>query len=213
MQIPLYFVTTRKESLNEANARRIGFGYGFTPDGAARMGVEEIADAPILLDDAVLPEILSERAVAELALCGTNGIILDFERPHCAAHDKLIDALQSALPARTPLWAPERYLRGTKDVGALRSCPTLCNSYRQFCAAGAAFTNWMLELTPRLQTKPSTGENFPARFLENALCFVARENGRLRYFDTRETLRRKLALAQRYGCVAAVGLYSEYPDK
>lgn len=203
---------TRKESLNEPLARPIGFGYGFAPDGEPRIPAQEFASAPILLDDAFLPQMLREDAVAALAQYAKRGIVFDFERPPGARHRSLMEALQAQLAANVPLWAPEGYLKGTKNVRALRSCPFPCNDWEKFCAAGAAMDGWMLELTPWSQTRPSAGEDFPPRFLENALCFTERKGGLLRYFDTRQTLRRKIAEAQRHGCVAALGLDSEYPQ-
>ena len=68
---------------------------------------------------------------------------------------------------------------------------------------------WALELTPWAAELPAPPLPYPGGMLPAALCSCEKSPAGLRYFDTPESLRQKLAHAAAHGCRCAIGLWQE----
>lgn len=161
-----------------------------------------------VIDDAVLPAQLLDGAAEALRAAVENGCFFDFERPICAVHRTLLAALY---PQKTLLALPVRYLPLAPDALPVLSCPKPCNDWRQFLrlTQQAHPNGWMLEVIPWSYYAPNRANIRHGGSLAQAVCEFRIEADALYYYDTGETLREKLRLAEMYGCRAAIGLESE----
>ena len=107
------------------------------------------------------------------------------------------------LPAAYHAFAPEAL--------PVLSCLRPCNAWDGFVrSAERRFPNgWALELTPWAAELPAPPLPYPGGMLPAALCSCEKSPAGLRYFDTPESLRQKLAHAAAHGCRCAIGLWQE----
>lgn len=209
MPIPLYYAANWKEIVNNTRIRRAQTGFGFYSDGSLRIPERILPGALCVIDDSALPAACAE-SVQLLAQYCKHGCCLDFERPITQAHRAFIRLLRQHT-SRTEIFALPARFSGEGMIPVL-SCPTPCNCWASFLRnAEARFpAGWMLEIVPWNQVVPySAALSVPVERLAEAVCRVERQPHGIRYFDTAETLRGKLALAEAHRCIAAIGLYGE----
>lgn len=204
MPIPLYFAA----NVEISDEKVMQLGYGLYPDGTIRVPKHRIADVPIVIDDAE-PVPVSAARTAELCAFGESGIYFDFERPFCEYHRQL---LAQARQLTEQIWLPEGY--PAENALPVCTCPRPCNCWTDFLAAAQRRhpRGWAWEIIPWYAVVTYSGAPLPPSFLENAVCMAQVSDGRLHYFDTHETIRKKLKLAEQYGCRSAVCLRSEWQE-
>lgn len=203
MPISVYLVINGDETVNYPKNLLVQIGYGFKSDGSVRIPRQSIGVAA-LVDDMNLPNISS--SAIEILKSKIGSCIFDFERSEHPVHAKIIRGLSDkriiALPSRFYSYAPKAL--------PIVNCQEPCNSWQQFASKMQQnFPHgWMLEITPWYHEK-SGSVSAAEGYLPNALCYFIRQNDKVIYYDTRETIREKLKLSQQYGCKAAIALYRE----
>lgn len=200
----MYLAVKKEEAINYPKKYLAQFGYGLRRDGQLRIP-EEPVNGPIIIDDAIAGT-WSEDALKELAGYCKNGYILDFERPFSEGHRRLM----AALPPEKLLAIPANCFNPRLKGLPVLACPSVCNSWLQFLEnSNQKFPRgWALEITPwKLQKKSRPGES--SGFLLQSLCRYTRSGGIVTYYDTRETLCKKLKLARDYRCRAAIAVLEE----
>lgn len=207
LPIPLYFAADCKEIVTIQNGlNRALTGFGLSADGTLRLP-EEIIPALAVIDDAApcaaLPQ---EETLDALAECCGEGCFFDFLRPSSALHEALLRGIQRRLPQAVPLLVPEAYHDIIPNSVCVASRASPCNNWTEWCreTQRRCPSGWCLELIPwdiRCRCRAIHGE----RRLPNACCMVSGTH----YYDTPETLRQRLFIAQAHGCCAAIGLYRE----
>lgn len=212
MSFRVYFASNWKDSVNDPRIFPAQFGFGFTESGAPRLPQAVLPDALRILDDAILPKnVPEEAAFAHLARLCETGCLLDFERAPSQAHAAIVRRLAARLRGVPLFAAPERFLSLCPSLLPLVTPPAQCSNWRNFAAeTGKRYPKgWLLELIP---CKYSVQMPFPAQssgILQDALCHYRQSGRTIRYYDTPETLSQKLALVQKNGCRAAIGLLQE----
>lgn len=212
MPNPLYLAVNWKEIVNNPPQRLAQGGYGVREEGTARLPERHLSGAMRIVDDAVLPTTeVTEEALDRLAALCADGCCLDFERPLCAMQLSLIDGLRKRLGRGALLALPERFAPYAPEALPVVSCPTPCNCWRDFARQAHARhrQGWMLELTPWSLHIPVRDTKSQRGELPAALCSYVHSDGMLHYFDTRESIRAKLAVAEIFGCRAAIGILRE----
>lgn len=208
MSMPLYLAVNDEEFIKNGKFHLAQTGFGFYPNGFVRLPKRIISGSVAIIDDLYLPNF-SSSAAQMLKSKLPNGCILDFERKVSSIHKKLIQMLTGikiiALPAAYHALSPSSY--------PIISCPEPCNSWRQFITdmQNKFPRGWMLEIVPWKQLIEGKAKNAEG-MLASALCRYRTENGKLLYFDTKETIRQKLQLAQMQGCKGVIGLYRELKE-
>lgn len=233
MQLPLYFAVF-PSSPPESSADGCplaALGYSFSPDGT-----EIIAPVPfpadlLVLNDSVLPPPGTPAPAAEHLLKiitrdKFTGVMFDFERPVNGFCTSFLAEVLPLLPHSVFRIVPPHYASLSQDSLVLFYDGQVCNRFAAQCAAWQrAYPNrWCLESAPwnyivrdgreeactcsHLQSLRHT-EPWPETLLESACCMISAHNGEYRLFDTAETLRRKLELAEENGCCLSIGLYEE----
>lgn len=207
MPIPLYFAADCKEIVTIQKERsRALTGFGLSENGTLRLP-EEILPALAVIDDAApcatLPQ---EETLDTLAECCGEGCFFDFLRPRSVLHEVLMRGIQKRLPQAVPLFVPEAYHDILPNSVCVVSRDAPCNSWAGWCLEKQRrfLSGWCLELIPwdiRLRCRTIHGE----RKLPDACCMASGTH----YYDTPETLRQRLTIAQAHGCCAAIGLYRE----
>lgn len=211
MSIPLYLAYDWKESVNNWIPPAAQLGFGFFADGSPRLPEQTLPDALTVIDDAVLPEKVLPAALERLAAHCRNGCLLDFERKPNAAHRAILLGLAGLL-ADVPLFAvPERFSALYPRALPFVTQPRQCASWSDFARrTQRQYPNgWMLEIFPCSYTAKMPFAKTQSGFLESAVCCYRQSGASIRYYDTMQTLRNKLEIAERHGCRAAVGLYCE----
>lgn len=212
MPIPLYFAADCKEivTISETLNRALT-GFGVYPDGTSRFP-DTAVSALAVIDDAILCETPpGPETLDALAACCGQGCFFDFMRPAAGLHSALILGLQQRLPRAVPLFVPERYHAMAPNTVCVLSRATPCNHWERYVAEKSARypSGWCLELIPWDRRFSRKGECRTARHIALACCELEETPEGLRYFDTPETLKQRLEIAERYGCCAAIGLYCE----
>ncbi len=213
MSIPLYFAASCKESVTFSAAKALPFGCGMTKAGDFRMPENFWSGVPLLLDDAV-PALPNSKSLQKLKELCSHGCILDFERPVSNFHLALIRKLSDMKIA--PLWLPERFSIYEPKAVTIISHNLPHNSWIQFCTGlQARYPNrWALELQPLNCTKKLPQiQKSRVIYLESAVCQCKIEADSITYYDTQQTLLKKLHIAEKYGCQGAIALWSEWPQK
>ena len=212
MSIPLYFAADCEEIVTISDRHDCALtGYGVFPDGSVRTPPETVP-ALAVIDDAFLSKHTPDEAVLDTlaAACG-QGCFFDFVRPMAALHRALVSGFQKRLPRTVPMFLPEAYHSLAPNSICVLSRAAPCNHWARYLAekSAACPAGWCLELIPWSRTFPQRTKTTEARHLPYACCEMEAHGGELRYFDTPDTLRQRLAIAEKYGCCAAVGLYRE----
>lgn len=210
MPIPLYFSAKCKESVTFPAGTALPYGCGMTQDGQLRLPEDFWARGPLLFNDAV-PVFPTQQALRRLCELCEHGCILDFERPVQSFHIALIRALQEH--GVKPLWLPERFYPYAKSPTVLIPSD-VNNAWQRFCRAQMERypVQWALELQPicfkqRLPWRTAEGGGA----LDEAVCRWEADADGIGYYDTQETLLKKLRIAEAFGCQGAVALWSEWP--
>lgn len=208
LSILIYLAITGGEGKNFPEKRLAQVGFGFYPNGSVRLPERIVPDAVAVIDDRFLPKI-SDSAMLQLKSKISHGCILDFEREMNEKHLRLMQKLAD----QRIIALPERFSQKMPQALPIVSCPEPCNSWLQFAKAAHERhpKGWMLELIPWHQVKAGNGSQAEG-FLQNSVCRFRRTEKGIVYYDTAETLRQKLAVAQTHGCRAAIALHSDCPD-
>ena len=161
-------------------------------------------------DDAVLPQRVPEETLDRLAARCGGGCCLDFLRTPGPVHRAVAQGLQRRL-GNAPMLLPAAYHAFAPEALPVLSCLRPCNAWDGFVrSAERRFPNgWALELTPWAAELPAPPLPYPGGMLPAALCSCEKSPAGLRYFDTPESLRQKLAHAAAHGCRCAIGLWQE----
>ena len=207
MLIPLYFADIWKDFQKNTEFSPAQLGYGLQEDGSAR-----ISRAPLsvlcVIDDAVnvMPQ---ESALDELASFCKHGCVLDFERSCTRSHIALMQGLRKRVEGFFAV--PARFLCHCPSAIPVVSCPKPCNHWRSWVQTVQRHypKGWMLELTPWKHISPCHMHASQGQ-LKGALCRYQCEGGITQYYDTKQTLREKMSLAEAHGCKAVIGLYQEW---
>ena len=212
MPIPLDFAADCEEIVTISGTHdRALTGYGVFSDGSVRTPPESVP-ALAVIDDAFLSKYVPDESVLDTlaAACG-QGCFFDFVRPMAALHRALVHGLQERLPQAVPIFLPEAYHALAPNSVCVLSRAVPCNHWARYLEEKSAAypAGWCLELIPWSRTFLRRGKTAEVRRLPYACCEVEARGGELRYFDTPETLQLRLAIAEKYGCCAAIGLYRE----
>lgn len=207
MPIPLYFASISEKT----NANVMQLGFGFHDGGALRLPQKRLSNVPIAIDDAIIPNQLDPQRLNALCRAADKGVFLDFERPQSAFHDALIKAVHKFAPF---VWLPEKYRCDFQDVIAVCACAEPCNRWEAFAAERQRrhSNRWALELIPWNRTvKRENAATGKTVYLGTSVCMADFGAQSVRYYDTRQTLLKKLSIAAAYGCCGAVCLWEEWP--
>ena len=207
MSIPCYFAENWKESVNGADFFYAQTGFGLCSDGTARLNPCSFP-ALCVIDDSVLSSP-DESAILELAKHCGQGCCFDFAKPVQSAHVLLLKGLSKH--CKGLLVAPPRFLPYAPGATPLLSCPSPCNSWLSYVrSCHQRFPKgWALELTPWRHISPCRMKQAAGR-LKSAVCEYRCERGITQYYDTKETIQEKIKYAENSGCIAVIGLYSEW---
>jgi len=210
LSIPFYFAMEENETEIVPGVRYAQLGFGFSEDDTLRFPEHRIPNAPAVINDRFLPATtLEPKVLDQLAEACQNGCILDFERPVNEVSAAIAVGLQKRLNQK--IVVPPMLRRICPD--ALVQIPgLLCNHWEKFMQRiQAQYRNrWVLEIIPwhySLLTKITTSEN---GYLREACCSYHILNGKLRYYDTQESIDEKISIAEHNGCQAAITLLREY---
>lgn len=212
MPIALYFVAGEKESVPPERGIPIPYSLGLGAQGALRRPKNIWQNVPLILDDAIIGP-MSENLRAQLLNELTHGCILDFERPVQSFHAQWLQVLRRE--QITPLWMPERFQPRPPREFPILSANLPHNSWQEFCRSIAQRypEGWVLELQPvRCQRRLPCPQEARDFYLPDAICRCKLENQELLYYDTVQTLEKKLLVAQKFGCFAALALWQEWKD-
>lgn len=209
MSIPFYFAMEESEAEPQAGKRYAQLGYGFYDDGTLRMPAKTIPNAPAVINDRYLPAKAPEAAVLDrlAEVCG-NGCFLDFERPIGEVSIAVAVGLQQRLRAK--ITVPPALHAICPDAN-VQLPGMLCNSWEIFVRTAQVRyeDQWVVEIIPWYTSMPSFGRSKEG-FLETAICRYKVISGSTILYDTEETIKRKLALAEAHGCRAGIVLLREY---
>ncbi len=207
MSIQCYLADIWKDFRKNEEFSYAQLGYGLQEDGSARISHAPLP-VPCVIDDAVIvmPQEASLDALA--ALC-KNGCILDFERPCTRAHIALIHGLRKRV--RGFFAMPVRFLCHCPSAIPIVACVKPCNHWRSWVQNVQRHypKGWLLELTPWRHISPCHMQESQG-LLKGALCRYQCDGGITQYYDTKQTLREKISLAEAHGCKAVIGLYQEW---
>ena len=209
MPVPVYLAANCKE-IATFTGRAAVLGLGFLPDGGARIPACPLQGHMAVIDDAVLPQRVPEETLDRLAARCGGGCCLDFLRTPGPVHRAVAQGLQRRL-GNAPMLLPAAYHAFAPEALPVLSCLRPCNAWDGFVrSAERRFPNgWALELTPWEAELPAPALPYPGGMLPAALCSCEKSPAGLRYFDTPESLRQKLAHAAAHGCRCAIGLWQE----
>ncbi len=207
MLIPLYFADIWKDFQKNTEFSPAQLGYGLQEDGSARISCAPLS-VLCVIDDAVnvMPQ---ESALDDLASLCKHGCVLDFERSCTRSHIALMKGLHTRVEGFFAV--PARFLCHCPYALPIVSCPKPCNHWRSWVQTVQRHypKGWMLELTPWKHISPCHMQASHGQ-LKGALCRYQCEGGITQYFDTKQTLREKMRLAEAHGCKAVIGLYQEW---
>lgn len=205
LSIIIYLAIKGGEVKNFFGKHPAQVGFGFYPNGSVRLPERIAAEAAAVVDDRFLPKF-SDSALVQLKSRINHGCILDFEREPSELHFKLITHLAD----RRIIALPERFSHKLPQALPIVSCPEPCNSWAQFAKAAHERhpKGWMLELIPWHHTMVGNAKQEEG-CLQSSVCRFRRTEKGILYYDTAQTLRQKLSVAQAHGCRAAIVLQSD----
>ncbi len=210
MSIPFYFAMEENEADPPTEKRCAQLGFGFREDGTLRLPSNIIPGAPAVINDLYLPLRAPDSAVLDrLAEACGNGCFLDFERPIGEVSAAIALGLQQRLKAK--MTVPPSLHRLCPDADVQIAGP-LCNHWERFVLnVQARYGNhWALEIIPwnvSVQTSMTCAQK---GYLQNAECCYQIEGKRIAYYDSEESIKKKIAAAEKHGCQSAIALYREY---
>ncbi|MBQ3355711.1 MAG: hypothetical protein IJG45_01175 [Oscillospiraceae bacterium] len=210
MSIPFYFAMEENEAAQLTGSRYAQLGFGFHADGTVRFPKRILPDAPAVINDRFLPAAAPEAAVLDrlASACG-SGCFLDFERPINEVGAAIALGLKRRLKAK--MTVPPA-LHALLPDAYVQIPGRLCNCWEKYVrrVQEKYRDQWVLEIIP-WSAGTTTGLKRKEEFyLETAQCSCRVENGKAIYHDTKASIQKKLALAERYGCQAGIVLLREY---
>ena len=208
MPVPVYLAANCKE-IATFTGRAAMLGLGFLPDGGARIPACPLQGHMAVIDDAVLPQRVPEETLDRLCGPVRRGVLSGF-----SAHARPRAPRRGAGPAAAARECPDAAARGLSRLCAGSAAgpllPAALQCMGRLCpVGGAALPERALELTPWAAEFPAPPLPYPGGMLPAALCSCEKSPAGLRYFDTPESLRQKLAHAAAHGCRCAIGLWQE----
>lgn len=210
MSIDLYLAGNCKEIMTDSHAKSISFGWGMNRSGQLRRPEEYHEAQPIIIDDSIIATVSPSFTQALLPFC-KNGCVLDFERQPGNFHFALLSLLRKHKVK--PLWVPKSFHVYVPEAEIMISCDLPHNSWKQFCSAQQKqYQNkWVLEYQPLhlVKNMPDT-KNKEDFFLPEAICMAKIKDHQLFYYDTKQTVIKKLLVAEQYGCQGMIGIQSEW---
>lgn len=211
MSIPLYFAMSWEASQTHSAAHKAQLGFGFQKGGTLFVPEHSIANAPIVINDAIVPQCsLDKNTIRRLADLCKRGCFFDFERPVSDWSIRIFKELQPCLDENLFLAVPQAYAGFAHYAAAIVSVPELPNNWTQFCKKQQeAYNKWVWEVIPYQKTVPMPAGKIKAGTIKNANCCCRQTKDKLLYYDTMETIFSKLEIAQYYGCIAGIGLSME----
>lgn len=210
MSIPFYFAAEENETAPTSDMLYAQLGYGFNADGTLRLPTRLIPDAPPVIDDLHLPAAAPPPAVLDrLAEACGNGCFLDFEQPINEVSAAIAIGLQQRIRAK--ITVPPALHRLCPDADVQVS-GLLCNCWESFTRKAQALygNQWVLEIIPWNVSTQINRNGTAKGYLKTAQCSYRSENGATKYYDTEASVKRKIAVAEKYGCRAAIALLREY---
>lgn len=210
MPIPLYFAIHEKDSVSKPKFHAAQCGFGFFADGTLRLPVSILPDALAVIDDSILPQKPpSEEAFRKLALCCQFGCLFDFEQTPTPMHTMLIQKLAQHSASQILFAAPEAFRH--PRLLPLISQPKEPCSWLDFLRKTQEKHphGWMLEVIPHTHTATLPFAKNQSGYIADSVCLYRQNGRRVQYYESRQTVRKKLSLAEDYGCRAAIGLYRE----
>lgn len=211
MSIDLYLIGNCKEIMTFPQAKAISYGWGMDHRGNLRKPDIWNAEAPIVIDDSITGSV-SVRFLSELLPYCKQGCILDLERKPSRFHNSLLFAMEQN--HISPLWVPVAYCRNTTQAYKMVVSDLPHNSWRQFCTSQLkkGDEKWVLEYHPLQITKKLTYAKKSDRsfFLEEAVCMIKNEDRQVLYYDTADTVKEKLRIAEQCGCCGVIGIAEEW---
>ena len=210
MSIPFYFAMEENEADQPSEGLRAQLGFGFRADGSLRFPERRITGASAVIDDNILPAKAPEPAVLDrLAEACGNGCFLDFERPINEVGAAVAVGLQQRL--RGKMTVPPA-LQSLCPDAAVQIPESLCNNWETYVRRVQAKygDRWVLEIIPWDKRIEMPYKAALDGCLHTAVCHYRVKAGAVHYYDTEETIMKKLAIAERYGCQAGIVLLREY---
>ena len=211
MPIPFFFAINCKEIVTFNDKRPALLGYGLNSDGSVRLPQQVDRPCLAVIDDAVIPEKMPEETVLSLlAEHCRYGCFFDFMRPAVPQHAAILTGIAQRVPADTVMLVPVQFHSFLPSALPVLSCARPCNSWWKFLEDTAARfpCGWALEVIPWEMKLPLNAKSCTVS-IEKAMCHCDIQDGVCRYFDTAETLQKRIAAAEAYGCKTLIGLASE----
>ena len=210
MSIPFYFAMEESEAAPPHGSRVAQLGFGFQEDGTLRLPARRLPGAPAVINDRFLPAKAPEPAVLDrlAEVCG-NGCFLDFERAINEIGAAIAVGLRQRLNEKMTVPSALHRLCPDADV---QIPGLLCNNWESFVRRVQANygDRWALEVIPwdnHIEMPYLAAQD---GCLQTAVCHYRVKTGGVHYYDTEETIRQKLAVAERYGCQAGIILLREF---
>lgn len=210
MSIPFYFAMEESEAEPQAGKRYAQLGFGFHENGTLRLPTRTILNAPAVINDRFLPAKVPESAVLDrLAEACSNGCFLDFERQLNEVSAAIAVGLQQRLNAKMTVPTMLHRLCPDADV---QIPGLLCNHWEKFVQRMQVQygDHWVLEIIPWNVIHTAASSMEERGYLQPSECNYRAENKTVIYYDTKESIKRKLATAEKYGCQAGISLLREY---
>lgn len=212
MSIPFYFAAEEQDVITEDGKQCAQLGFGFFEDGTLRLPERQISGAPAVVNDWFLPEAVPFNEILDrLAEACGNGCFLDFERPLNEVSAAIAVGLRQRLGDN--MTVPPT-LHALCPEASVQIPGLLCNNWERFVQSVQAQygTRWVLEIIPWEHCVPISSKESKNGFLQTAICCWQTEDGILRYYDTEETIAKKLAIAEDYGCRAGIMLLQDFEN-
>ena len=214
MSNPLYFVTNCKESVSVSWGCPISMGCGVTRSGDLRLPNNFWCGTPLLFDDA-FPVLPKENCLKSLRSLCENGCILDFERNPDSFHLQIMHKMMQW--GVVPLWIPAKFASISVKAIIIFKSDLPHNNWRQYCQSIQDHypNRWALEFQPILWSrKLTTTNNSPKTiFLQDSVSMCKIFEDMATYYDTLETLQKKMQIAMECGCQGGIALWQEWENK
>lgn len=210
MSIPFYFAMEENEATPQAELNYAQLGFGFSENGMLRLPRQRILNAPAVINDRILPDKAPDaNLLDELAEACGSGCFLDFERQISKVSAAIAVGLMQRLHGN--MTVPPAFHRICPDAN-VQIPSILCNNWESFIKTvqtqyGA---RWVLEIIPWKYIVITPWKEEKAGDLSAATCKYRVKSGSICYYDTKETIKAKLAIAEAYGCQAGITLLREY---
>lgn len=196
-------------------AKKAQLGFGFHKDGTLSLPERLIQNAPIVINDAIVPNCLPEESTLDhlAALC-CHGCFFDFERPASKWSTYLIKSLKMKCNPNVLFAVPQSYAEASQSAVKIVLLNRPINNWTRFCKhQHEAYGCWAWEIIPCKKTVPiSFNQKLSNEKIKNTNYRCCKTQNSIVFYDTMETIKSKLEIAAYYGCIAGIGLYSELDE-